>query len=435
MIAVSQFENQTRHPVGGLLNPASRGRNHPTGRSSQMLPPITSIIPAQEFMRQTLHNASVFMFESVQPSTRGSYWTGWNHWRKWVPLVGTNTSMSVIPPGFHSDKENTYSLPESCVLSFLAHLKINVGVSGKTASNYLSGVRFMLFNSNVDVSFIDRSNAIKATRAGMVLMHRAESRESETNRHPLTCEMIVYAKDILYNAPDVFTSRAIGMALLIGFCCLARVSEYLRTKGKHFFRSEDVIFTLKPLNEGGAPRYITSTDAHMYANDEVTGVVFTLQDAKNDSDGRGYTIPFDRNRSPDAAFDFVGECFDFAIFARPKRGSPFISSSAGEELSYDRLLEAIKNIARHFGLDPARYGTHSSRIGGASALSAAGVEDSVIKLMGRWQSIAFLKYIRLATSIYSRALEALTNSSVFTVDHMRRCVSGVNIAMMKVARR
>ena len=375
------------------------------------------------------------MFESVQPSTRGSYWTGWNHWRKWVPLAGTNTSMSVTPPGFHADKENTYTLPESCVLSFLAHLKINVGVSGKTASNYLSGVRFMLFNSNVDITFIDRSNAIKATRAGMLLMHRAESKESETNRHPLTCEMILFAKDTMFNARNVFTSRAIGIALLIGFCCLARASEYLRTKGKHFFRSEDVIFTLNPLAEGDAPRYITSSEAYMHNNDQVTGVVFTLQDAKNDPDGRGYTIPFDRNSSPDAAFDFVGECFDFACFARPKRGAPFISSSTGEELSYDRLLDAIKSIAEHFGLDPSRYGTHSSRIGGASALSAAGIEDSVIKLMGRWKSIAFLKYIRLATSIYSRALDALTNSSVFTVNHMRRCVSGVNVAMMQIGRR
>jgi hypothetical protein len=220
--------------------------------------------------------------------------------------------------------------------------------------------------------------------------------------------MIVYGKDVLYNAPYSFTSRAIGMSLLIGFCCLARVSEYLRTKGKHFFKAEDVVFTLTPLSIDGEPRYIPSSEAYLYSNDEVTGVVYTLEDAKNDSDGRGYTIPFDRNRSPDAAFDFVGESFDFASFARPKNGAPFISSYTGEELLYEKLLEAIKSIAKHFGLDPARFGTHSSRIGGASALSAAGIEDSVIKIMGRWQSLAFLRYVRLAAAIYGRALEAIT---------------------------
>ena len=253
--------------------------------------------------------------------------------------------MHVVPPDFYSDKENTYTLPESCVLSFLAHLKINVGVTGNTACNYLSGVRFMLLNSNVDVSFMDRSHAIKATRADMHLLHRAESKESETKRLPFMCEMIVYGKDVLYNAPYSFNSRAIVMSLLIGFCCLARVSEYLRTKGKHFFKAENVVFTLIPLTEGGEPRYITASEAYMYSNEEVTGVVYTLEDAKNDPDGRGYTIPFDKNRSPSAAFDFVGESFDFARFARPKNGAPFISSFTGEELLYEKLLEAIKIIA------------------------------------------------------------------------------------------
>lgn len=126
-----------------------------------------------------------------------------------------------------------------------------------------------------------------------------------------------------------------------------------------------------------------------------------------------------------------GESFDFASFARPKNGAPFISSYTGEELLYEKLLEAIKSIAKHFGLDPARFGTHSSRIGGASALSAAGIEDSVIKIMGRWQSLAFLRYVRLAAAIYGRALEALTNKSTFTIDHMRRCVSGVNVTMVR----
>ena len=306
----------------------TRDKIHPTGRNTQPLPPITSIISPQEFMRQTLHNARVFMFQSVQPSTRNSYWTGWNHWLKWVPLFGTNYTMSIIPPDFYSDKDNTFSLPESCVLSFLAHLKINVGISGTTACNYLSGVRFMLLNSNIDIAFMDRSNAIKTTRAGMHLMDRAESKEADTKRLPITCEMTVYGKDVMYNARDIFASRAVGIALLIGFCCLARVSEYIRTKGKHHFRAEDVVFILTPLADPGQPRYIPSMDAHLYSNDEVIGVIYTLRDAKNDPDGTGYTIPFDRNRSPDAAFDFVGESFDFALFARPKRGAPFISSSA-----------------------------------------------------------------------------------------------------------
>ena len=39
--------------------------------------------------------------------------------------------------------------------------------------------------------------------------------------------------------------------------------------------------------------------------------------------------------------------------------------------------------------------THSFRIGGASALAAAGVPDYIIQTLGRWSSDSFLRYIRL----------------------------------------
>ena len=182
--------------------------------------------------------------------------------------------MSIIPPDFYSDKDNPFSLPESCVLSFLAHVKINVGISGTTACNYLSGVRFMLLNSNIDIAFMDRSNAIKTTRAGMHLMDRAESKEADTKRLPLTCEMIVYGKDVMYNARKQSRRHRTSHRFL-----LSRTSQQVHPH----------------------ERYILSMNAHLYSNDEVIGVIYTLRDAKNDPDGTGYTIPFDRNRSPDAA--------------------------------------------------------------------------------------------------------------------------------------
>jgi hypothetical protein len=46
-------------------------------------------------------------------------------------------------------------------------------------------------------------------------------------------------------------------------------------------------------------------------------------------------------------------------------------------------------MAIYFSLDPTRISSHSLRIGGASALAAAGVPDYIILDMGRWKSLVF----------------------------------------------
>ncbi|EGZ08169.1 hypothetical protein PHYSODRAFT_434634, partial [Phytophthora sojae] len=56
------------------------------------------------------------------------------------------------------------------------------------------------------------------------------------------------------------------------------------------------------------------------------------------------------------------------------------------------VSSVIKRAASRMGLDPARFSTHSVRIGGATALVNAGADRLMIKLMGRWLSNAFEDY-------------------------------------------
>ena len=55
-----------------------------------------------------------------------------------------------------------------------------------------------------------------------------------------------------------------------------------------------------------------------------------------------------------------------------------------------RVREALQAV----GLPYDSFAGHSFRIGAATAAAKAGLEDSVIQMLGRWNSSAFLSYIR-----------------------------------------
>ena len=58
------------------------------------------------------------------------------------------------------------------------------------------------------------------------------------------------------------------------------------------------------------------------------------------------------------------------------------------------FVERLNAALTFCNLDTKLYKAHSFRIGAASWASAKGFSDSQIRLLGRWQSSAFLRYIR-----------------------------------------
>ena len=61
-----------------------------------------------------------------------------------------------------------------------------------------------------------------------------------------------------------------------------------------------------------------------------------------------------------------------------------------------RFAEEVRAALQAAGVSQLKYCTHSFRLGAATTAAAAkGVEDSVIKTLGRWESVAYLQYVRI----------------------------------------
>lgn len=84
----------------------------------------------------------------------------------------------------------------------------------------------------------------------------------------------------------------------------------------------------------------------------------------------------------------------------------------GNAVTGDDLSRACKIAAAACGLNPDDYASHSLRIGGASALAAAGFHDWEIAILGRWTSMTFLRYLRMGVEKLSGAAARMARTNL-----------------------
>jgi len=73
---------------------------------------------------------------------------------------------------------------------------------------------------------------------------------------------------------------------------------------------------------------------------------------------------------------------------------PFVSEG-GLPVSRSVFSTHLLRACQLCGLDPSRYKGHSFRSDAASYAADRGLSDDQVRLLGRWQSDAFLRYIRV----------------------------------------
>ena len=88
---------------------------------------------------------------------------------------------------------------------------------------------------------------------------------------------------------------------------------------------------------------------------------------------------------------------------------PLFCFKRGTPLTRPEFAARVKSALQLLGYPANKYAGHSFRAGAASTAAAVGLEDSVIKTMGRWESSAYLLYIRLPRVQLQGVATALSN--------------------------
>ena len=171
-------------------------------------------------------------------------------------------------------------------------------------------------------------------------------------------------------------------AITLDFFCLLRCSEYTTPTTRSFLVHSCLMFS-----------DISFSPRNQY-------VIIHLKSSKTDPFRKGCKLLIG------ATSNFLCPVITLRTFVN-SRGSthgPLYTFSIGTFLTRGRITDLLKRcFSTTCGLS-----THSFKIGGATALAAAGVSDSTIQIMGRWLSDIFKRYLRIPpnTNIILRARQS-----------------------------
>ena len=93
---------------------------------------------------------------------------------------------------------------------------------------------------------------------------------------------------------------------------------------------------------------------------------------------------------------------------------PLFRFEDGRLLTRARLVEFLRLGLKEAGVDDSKYCSHSFRIGAATTAAKVGIEDSVIKTLGRWESLAYLQYVKIPRAKLAGYTERLALGAVDT---------------------
>ncbi len=295
---------------------------------------------------------SGFFSNGLAPSTQGTYTSAKRSYLSFCLQL----NLTPIP----------VSQRTSCL--FAAHLA-NKGLQSSSISAYLSALRHLQIEAGMVPPARCEWPQLQYVLRGI---KRTQSTQPQRLRLPITIDIMGRLQATIFS-PQVQWSEydkiMIWAACCTGFFGFMRSGEYTSTK------------------QGSA---VAVTDVALDSHTNPSVVRVFLARAKTDPFGKGVDIFLGRTEAP--------VCPVIALVhylaSRPARPGPLFTWADGSPLSQPQFVRAIRVVLDSSGMEANKYAGHSFRIGAATTAARAGLPAYLIKTLGRWQSEAYLVYIR-----------------------------------------
>ena len=301
----------------------------------------------------------------------GENTTGVRAWKEWCAKIGISYLRPLDPNASLADKLEE----EQLAMRFVCALVQERGILPSTAAGYFSQVQgFAAKRCGVKLA-----GGLKLARLPAMLkgLKRIVGDPPRTDRRGVAAHNLREAMDAVLD-PEVPQHANLRALLAVAFQGLLRSAEFC-DDGKRT--------TVKNILEK------LPTREDLTYIDEQKAVVMMCP-CKNMRHLRGKTVPLVLGAGG-VYVDAVAELRNL-LRVDPAGGSdvPLFRDHSGAPFMYDQINSLVKMLMRTIGEDESAFSTHSLRIGGATALFAAGASPTVIRTMGRWSSDCYRLYVR-----------------------------------------
>lgn len=256
----------------------------------------------------------------------------------------------------------TWPPPLEQMIRFIAYNSL-IGRAPRTVRQYVSGIAFHCKINNIED--ITQKFIVRKLLNGL---DKSSSRVD--NRLPITFDLLGKLVSIL---PAI---------------CISKYEETLfksmfLTAYFGFFRLSELVLSKSP-----DVQHAISVDNVSIVSDMLQ--IF-VQSSKTDQTGKGALVQIS---SVGGEFCPVMAVKQFQL-VRPSLPGPFYCHFSGQPVSRYQFNAVLKKALSALGLAKTNIKSHSFRIGAATEAALAGLSDTEIKGLGRWQSNAFKGYIRI----------------------------------------
>ena len=333
---------------------------------------------------------------------RGKMHTGVKAWFAFVDgeRLSAHRPMDLTAPLYARLQEELLAMRFCCAL-----IEVR-GISVKSAANYFSAVQgWHLREHGVKIGA-----GIKFERLPQMLkgLRRKFGDPTPRTRRGISPTQLRRAMDLVLDPRDPWHAN-VRAALATAFQGLLRSAEYAIDPGKRFdFERNISRADIKLLTESVVELMMAPCKNMHHLKGKSCPLVIGAGGQYIDAvaEIRNMLAVDPRRPGEDAA--------KTPLFRRPGTYEPLRTSE---------VLAITRQLMKAVGENPADFGTHSYRIGGATALFAAGADETVIRTMGRWSSDIYRLYVR---ACFERCAEWTRRAGSTQVTDVARTIDEVD---------